>query len=311
MPIPEFYQFMRPALQIHESGGVKPIAYIANTLADHFSLSQEERQELLPSGRTTRLYSRVYWALTYLHQAKLIESVGRGINQITERGKGYLAEAPEIIKPADLMIFPEFVIFQNKHGNSAKVPLVPFPSILQPSVDVKTTPEEDMDATYQILKDTLAQEVLEHVKSMPPAFFERLIVKLLLRLGYGGGTEDAGQTLGQSGDGGVDGVIYQDKLGLDKIYLQAKRWSSNSVGPGEVQAFVGALVGKGATKGVFITTSTFTSSAKNYAENNHTFKISLVDGTELARLMIDYDLGVSLVQRYDVKRIDSDFFADD
>lgn len=145
---------------------------------------------------------------------------------------------------------------------------------------------------------------------MPPAFFEQLIVQLMLSLGYGGSVEDAGQTLGKSGDGGVDGVIKQDKLGLDNIYLQAKRWNEGTVGSKEVQAFVGALSGQGASKGVFITTSTFSKAAKDYTKLNHAFKVSLVDGLELARLMIDHNLGVSLVQRYDVKRIDSDFFTE-
>ena len=168
-----------------------------------------------------------------------------------------------------------------------------------------------MAVAYRTLNEALAQDLIERIKAMPPGFFERLIVQLMLRLGYGRASEESGQTLGRSGDGGVDGVISQDKLGLEKIYLQAKRWSDNTVGRPDVQAFVGALTGQGATKGVFITTSTFTRDARDYVKSIPHYKISLVDGPELARLMIQHDLGVSLVERYEVKRVDSDFFAEE
>ena len=286
---------------------------IEGVLADKFSVTPEEREELLPSARSTRLYSRVQWALTYLRQAKLLKSVGRGINQITPRGSEYLPNSPAVIKPSDLTIFSEFVTFQQGSG----VPSVGktmqnahAPTDVATSASDVVTPEESIESAYQTLKDALAQEILERVKAMPPVFFEQLIVQLMLSLGYGGTMEDAGQTLGKSGDGGVDGVIKQDKLGLDKIYLQAKRWNEGTVGSQDVQAFVGALSGQGASKGVFITTSIFSKAAREYTKLNHAFKVSLVDGLELARLMVDNNLGVSLVQRYDVKRIDSDFFAE-
>ena len=313
MPIPEFYHFIRPALELHKDGQPASMKQIEGMLADKFSISSEEREELLPSGRSTRLYSRVQWALTYLRQAKLLKSVGRGVNEITPRGTDFLQNCPAIIKASDLDVFPEFVAFRQRNevpaiGTSAQT------NGLQVSIaasnDDKVTPEESIESAFQTLKDALAQEILERVKAMPPVFFEQLIVQLMLRLGYGGTAEDAGQTLGKSGDGGVDGVIKQDKLGLDKIYLQAKRWNEGTVGSKDVQAFVGALSGQGASKGVFITTSTFSKAAKEYTKLNHAFKVSLVDGLELARLMIDHDLGVSLVQRYDVKRIDSDFFTE-
>ena len=162
---------------------------------------------------------------------------------------------------------------------------------------------------YAELRDALAQEILDRIKAMPPAFFEQLIVQLMLSLGYGSSAEDARKTLGKSGDGGVDGVINQDKLGLDKIYLQAKRWNDTTVGSPQVQAFVGALAGKGVKKGVFITTSTSSNAAINYCAKSHDFKVALIDGDELARLMIDYNLGVSPIQRLELKRIDSDFFS--
>lgn len=311
MPIPEFYHFIKPALELHKDGLPATMKQLEPTLASQFSVTAKESEELLPSGRSTRLYSRLQWALTYLRQAKLLKSVGRGINQITPRGTKFLLTSPTVIKPSDLLIFPEFVAFQqgNKSTpNTSQSTGTNSAFRIEPSDTDKVTPEENIESAYQTLKDALAQEILERVKLMPPVFFEQLIVQLMLSLGYGGTMEDAGQTLGKSGDGGVDGVIKQDKLGLDKIYLQAKRWTEGSVGSKDVQAFVGALSGQGASKGVFITTSSFSKAAKEYTKINHAFKVSLVDGLELANLMVDHNLGVALVKRYDVKRIDSDFF---
>ncbi|MCX6379832.1 MAG: restriction endonuclease [Armatimonadetes bacterium] len=247
--------------------------------------------------------------------------------------------SPSPIKPADLMVFPEFVEFQGKgKSKSSKdnalptdaLPLVvdvdkiisnEVVSILYPNISLtqdeipaivdKATPIEVISVAYNKMRDTLAQEILEQIKAMSPNFFEGLIVQLMLAMGYGRDVENAGKTLGKSHDGGGDGVISQDKLGLDKIYLQAKRWNDTTVGSKEVQAFVGALAGQGVTKGVFITTSTFSDSALKYREKTPQFKISLIDGYELARLMIDHNLGVSLVQRFDVKGIDYDFFSQD
>lgn len=314
MAVPEFFKFLRPALELLNDGKMHSLRDIEKTLADQFQLSAEDRDELTPSGRCTRLYDRTQWALTYLRQAKLVEGVSRGVNRITQRGMDYLMSCPKVIKPADLEQFPEFVEFQTRRrpASNGEQPQLQDTSA-DPIIVVgdKATPEEEIGAAYTALNVALAQELLDHVKAMPPAFFERLIVQLMLRLGYGGTSDDAGQTLGKSGDGGVDGVINQDKLGLEKIYLQAKRWDEGTVGRKEIQAFVGALSGQGASKGVFITTSTFTKEAKEYARYNLSFKLSLVDGVELARLMIDHDLGVSLVQRYEVKRVDSDFFSEE
>ena len=276
MPIPEFYYFIKPALELHKDSLPATMKQLESILARQFLVTQKESEELLPSGRSTRLYSRVQWALTYLRQAKLLKSVGRGANQITPRGSDFLLNSPDVIKPSDLLIFPEFVLFQQRNKAAPDVSLVT--STINffgagPTDTDKITPEESIEAAYQILNDALAQEILEKVKAMPPVFFEQLIVQLMLSLGYGGTMSDAGQTLGKSGDGGVDGVIKQDKLGLDKIYLQAKRWTEGSVGSKEVQAFVGALSGQGASKGVFITTSTFSKAAKDYTKLNHAFKV--------------------------------------
>lgn len=312
MPIPEFFNFIRPALELHNAGLPVKLADVEVHCVTLFQITSQEREEMIPSGRCTRLYSRVQWALTYLRQAELIKSVGYGVNQITPAGLQYLPVSPPVIKPIDLKQFPAFVAFQSrsKSATSNALSLMPSETAPEPHLPEQATPEEIVAETYGTLRESLAQEVLERVKAMPPAFFERLIVQLMLRLGYGGGASEAGEAIGKSGDGGVDGVISEDKLGLDKIYLQAKRWDTGTVGSKDVQAFVGALSGQGASKGVFITTSAFSKQAKEYVRNTHNFKVSLIEGIELARLMIDYDLGVSLVQRYDVKRIDSDFFSD-
>lgn len=313
MPVPEFYRFIRPALALLADGQSRHLSDVENTLADQFQLSAEDREELTPSGRCTRVYDRTQWALTYLRQAKLVESAGRGVSRITARGMDYLKTCSETIRPIDLAVFPEFVAFQTRSrvaaSNGQQAPPNGEKSQVV-SVAEKATPEEAMGAAYTALNSALAQDLLERVKAMPPVFFEQLIVKLMLGLGYGGTADDAGQTLGKSGDGGVDGVINQDKLGLEKIYLQAKRWTDGTVGRPEIQRFIGALSGQGASKGVFITTSTFSQEAKEFARFVPNFKISLVDGVELARLMIEHDLGVSLVERYEVKRVDSDFFSE-
>jgi restriction system protein len=313
MAVPIFHQFFRPTLEVLKDRQPRHWRAIQSAVADAFGLSPEDRDELLPSQQRTRVADRVQWALTYLRQARLVETTGRGINRITSRGLEYLPNAPEIIRPSDLMAFSEFVEFQRRSrpdtdgGATADENSRPFLT-----TDVEpVTPEEAIEAAFGKLNTALAQEVLDRVKGMSPAFFERLIVRLMLRLGYGGATEEFGYVLGKTGDGGVDGVINQDKLGLEKIYLQAKRWADASVGVKEIQAFVGALDGQGASKGVFMTTSAFSRDAMDYAKRVSRAKISLVDGLQLAKLMIEHDLGVSLVQRYDVKRVDSDFFAEE
>lgn len=278
-----------------------------------FSFSPGDTEQLLPSGKHTTLYSRTAWALTYLRQAELVESVGGGANRITSRGVDYLQKCPPIIKPSDLVQFPEFAAFSKGNGAGAKAAdkFAIGSNDTNEVLSEKLSPDEAIEASYHTLTATLAQELLEKVKTLPPARFEWLVVQLMLRLGYGGASEGAGQTLGKSGDGGVDGVINQDKLGLEKIYLQAKRYTDKTVGSEEVQAFAGALAGKHASKGVFITTSTFSQNARDYVRYTGNFKISLVDGIDLARLMVEHDLGVSLVQRYDIKKVDSDFFSEE
>jgi len=312
MAVPEFYHFIKPALAFHKDDAPHSLQDVKAVLVQELHLSDDDCAELTPSGSATTFANRVMWALTYLRQAGLLKSVARGVTQITADGLKYLPSSPAVIKTNDLRQFPAFLAFANgnKASRAGEASVLPPDGLSALSLPEQATPEELIAETYGTLRESLAQEVLERVKSMPPAFFERLIVQLMLRLGYGGGAAEAGQALGKSGDGGVDGVINEDKLGLDKIYLQAKRYGNGTVGRPEVQAFVGALSGQGASKGVFITTSSFAAPAKEYARQNLGVKVSLIDGIELARLMIDYDLGVSLVQRYDVKRIDSDFFSE-
>ncbi|MFN8473056.1 MAG: restriction endonuclease [Anaerolineae bacterium] len=307
MAVPEFYYFIRPALEFHVDGQPHHWRDVEADAIHRFNLSPQDLEDLIPSGRKTRVADRVQWALTYLRQAKLLESPKRGVNQITERGRDYMKRAPEVINPEALGEFSEFGTFYRP--THAKSPGDGAIDKGQSLVSVKT-PQEAIETAFAEYRESLARDVLEQVKALPPSRFEQLIVDLMLRLGYGG-PEKSGRRLGRTGDEGVDGVIDQDKLGLEKIYLQAKRWGDGKVGRKEVQAFVGALSGQSAAKGVFITTSVFTDDARDYASKTAHVKISLVDGPTLARLMIDNDLGVALEKRYDVKRVDSDFFGEE
>ena len=305
MSVPEFYRFFRPCLELLISNGPMHSGDLAKAIAEKFDLSQADKEELIPSGKRTRVVDRTLWATTYLSQAKLLSRPKRGWSEITSRGRTFLAGAGDVIKPEELEIFPEYVEFKSRSRQKpTSQPIGITASVFTDS----SSPEESIALAHKEVNLQLAQDLLDQIKGMSPVFFENLIVKLMLRLGYGGSVEDAGQTLGKSGDGGIDGVIKQDRFGLDNIYLKAKRWTDGTVGRKEIQAFVGALAGHGANKGVFITTSTFTKEAVEYAKTLHSAKLSLVDGIQLANLMIDSDLGVALSARYDVKRIDSDFF---
>jgi restriction system protein len=312
MAIPEFYKFIRPVLEILANGKPRRIGELYEPAADYFNLSESERAEMLPSGVRTRVQDRVNWAGTYLRQAKLVEKAGSFHNQITQRGKAFLETAPEIITPQTLMQFPEFVDFQTRGSKSKVISTSVTVSAPMVAASEKETvsPEEAMSIAAKELFAALQSDLLEQVMAMSPARFENLVVQLMLKLGYGGPMADAGIVLGKTGDEGVDGVISQDKLGLDKIYLQAKRYTKNAVSREEVQAFAGALAGKSALKGVFITTTDFSKGAEEYARNLGGFKISLINGEELARLMIEANLGVSVKTTYEVKRVDSDFFAE-
>lgn len=276
---------------------------LIDALAIDFKLTDNELKELLPSGQQRIFDNRVGWARTYLKKAGLVDSPKRAVSAITERGLNILTQNPKEINVAFLKQFPEFIEFQNlKRDDSEETE----------AVEITTqTPEENLETAYQRLRKALAQELINRVISLPPAFFERLVVELLVKMGYGGSIKDAGKAIGKSGDEGIDGTIKEDKLGLDIIYIQAKRWQQgNVVGRPEIHKFVGALAGQGAKKGIFITTSNFTKEAIEYSPKNET-KIVLIDGEQLAQLMIDYNIGVSTINTYELKRMDNDYFGDE
>lgn len=304
MATPEFYNFIRPALEaVVRTPDVHWKAVLEKCI-ESLRLTTGDLAEMIPSGKRSRAADRTSWALTYLRQAKLTESTKPGWNRPTERGKEFLGRAPAVITPADLEEFEEFRDFQARKAKS--------PVKLSGEATLElTTPLESIEQSHEMLTASLAALLLDHLKKVQPIRFERIIVDLMLTLGYGGARDDAGEAVGKSGDGGIDGIIKQDRLGLDNIYLQAKRYSDNTIGTGEINSFIGALSSRGATKGVFITTSTFSESAKRTAAMNPHIKVSLIDGRELAKLMIDHDLGVALEARFDVKRIDSDYFTED
>jgi restriction system protein len=304
MAIPDYQKLMLPLLKIAGDGKEHVKREALNELALQFGLTDEERKELLPSGNQAVFDNRLGWARTYLKKAGLIQYIQRGHFQITDRGKSVLAQNPVGINVAYLRQFPEFLEFQGTKKTATSTDPTESPDL------VTETPEELVGAGYLKLRKQLEFELLSRVKSSPPEFFERLVVRLLTTMGYGGSLADAGKAIGKTGDGGIDGVIKEDKLGLDLLYIQAKRWDNASVGRPEIQKFVGALHGKRSRKGIFLTTSTFTKEAREYAEGLET-KIILIDGEQLAELMFDYEVGVSTESTYLVKRIDSDFFEDE
>ncbi len=303
MPIPDYQSIMRPLLEEVSDGREYKFRDIIEVLVRRFNLSDEERRELLPSGQQAIFDNRVGWAKTYLKKAGLIDSPRRAILQITDRGKEALKTVPEEINVGYLKRYPEFIDFQSGKKDISE-------EITTEEEENDKTPEESLEASYIKIRKALAQELLNRIIELPPSFFEKLVVELLVKMGYGGSIKDAGKAMGKSGDEGIDGTIKEDKLGLDIIYIQAKRWQpGNVVGRPEIQKFVGALAGQGAKKGIFITTSNFTKDAIEYVPRNET-KIVLLDGEQVAQLMIDYNLGVTVQQTFELKKIDSDYFGD-
>jgi len=309
MAVPDFQSIMLPLLKAAHNGDEHTINDVTEELAQQFGLDEHDRRELLPSGKQQRFDNRVRWALTYLQKAQLLASTGRSRFRITERGKEVLNSNPAQINTKYLKQFPEFVAFHDANGKSSTTD--EHSSTTQELVEkTNQTPQEILDTSYQSLRQALAQELLDHIKGGTPKYFEGLVVDLLVAMGYGGSRKDAGQAVGQVGDGGIDGIIKEDKLGLDAIYIQAKKWEGTVGGP-VVQGFAGALMGKKARKGILITTSTFSQQAKNYAAGIDNLKIILIDGEQLAQLMIDHDVGVTEESRYIVKKIDLDYFGDE
>jgi restriction system protein len=303
MAIPDYQTLMLPLLRIASDGHEHRVRDALEQLASEFKLTDAERAELLPSGTAPYFDNRVGWARTYLKQAGLLSSPKRGTFQITEAGRQLLAKKPPRINIALLEQYPAFVEFKNRRKDevdqTAKARSEP------PASD--ETPEDALAVAYGTLRRNLESELLDQVRASSPAFFERLVIDLLVAMGYGGSRQDAGRAIGRSADEGIDGIIKEDKLGLDAIYVQAKKWGDQTVGRPEIQKFAGALQGQRATKGVFITTSSFTREAEHFA-NSISSKIILIDGERLASLMIDHNVGVAPVGVYELKRVDSDYF---
>jgi len=303
MAVPDFQSIMLPLLKYVSDDKEHSLKDVGAGIAKAIGLTEEDLSEILPSGGQSRFKNRVAWASIYLRRAGLLESPRRGVLTITQRGHEAIRQAGDRIDIGFLKRYPEFLEFQtNKRENTTTETV---------ETDTPRTPEEILDSAYEQIRATLGQELLSKVLSLSWMDFERLVVQLLVRMGYGGSVKDAGRALAKSGDEGIDGTIKEDKLGLDIIYIQAKKWQTgNTVGRPEIQKFVGALAGQGAKKGIFITTSSFSKEARDYVPRNET-KIVLIDGEELTQLMIDHDLGVTLQQTYAVKRIDSDFFGEE
>lgn len=302
--IPDYQSLMLPLLRLVSDRQEYKYRDLIEKLAIEFKVTDEERKELLASGNQAIFDNRVGWAKTYLKKAGLLDSPKRATFVITELGLQTLKKNLERIDAKYLRQFPAFLEFQHASRNENEEDIV----TQEPS---EQTPEENLDRAYQRIRKSLASELLSRVVDLSPIFFERLVVELLVKMGYGGSIKDAGKAIGKSGDEGIDGTIKEDKLGLDIIYIQAKRWKSgNIVGRPELHKFVGALAGQGAKKGIFITTSNFTKEALDYTPKNET-KIVLIDGEQLAQLMIDYNLGCTTQQIYELKKIDTDYFGEE
>lgn len=326
MPIPDFQSAMRPLLCAVADGREHRATDYVETLAREFGLSPEERRQRIPSGRQALFHNRVAWAATHLAKAGLLARPGRGIVSITDRGREALRTNPTRVDMAYLSRFPEYEAFRRRppangtaeppppasSGHQAEPSISPSTAMPLPPASEATvdqTPTELLASSCLLLRQTLADELLERIRAAPPQFFETLVVDLLVAMGYGGSRADAGQAVGGSGDDGIDGIIKEDRLGLDVVYVQAKRWEQ-AVGRPLVQAFAGSLEGQRARKGVFITTSTFTRDAREYVTRIEK-RIVLVDGDQLAGLMIDHGVGVADVATYHVKRVDADYFGEE
>jgi restriction system protein len=302
MAIPDYQKCMLPLLRVLSDDQEHRFADVIDAVANHFDLTATERLELLPSGNQRVFDNRMGWARTYLAKAGLIQYPRRGYSRITSRGKEVLSANPVTINNRTLLQFPEFLDFWSgtvaKEKSEATKPI--------DASAQSSTPAEQLESAYLELRRGLATELLDLVLKVSPPDFEHLVLELLVRMGYGGSYADAARVVGKTGDEGVDGIINEDRLGLDSIYVQAKRWQ-DAVGRPQIQQFAGALAGRHAAKGVFITTSTFTQEARNFV-HSLAARIILIDGPKLADLMIDYDVGVTAATTYVVKRIDSDYF---
>lgn len=303
MPIPGFQTMMLPLLQYMADGKEHSNREALDALADQFELSDEERKELLPSGQDFVFRNRLAWARTHVKAAGLIDSSKRGIYVITKTGMDLLTRQPEAINLRLLQTFEAYREFRIRHKSDKKII-----GRKGKGEEETKTPEEQLEEAYGILRDNLINQILEQLKGSSASFFEKVVVEVLVKMGYGGSRKDAGQAIGKTGDEGIDGIIKEDRLGLDIIYIQAKKWEDPISRP-EIQKFAGALQGKRARKGVFITTSRLCNTAVQFVDGIDS-KIILIDGRQLAQYMIDFNVGVTAEAVYELKKIDSDYYTD-
>ena len=308
--IPTYEECMLPTLQALADGTPHSAKEVRQYIINHFSLTEEEQQMMMPNKRVRRLNSKSGWAITYMKVAGLIQAIQRGVYTITPAGKKLLASNLEAVNTK--MLLERYPIFRSWYNRS--IGKDDTNEVIQnnPSENVEITPEEKIEVAYQQMRSALVEDLLEQIAQQTPEFFERLVIRLLVAMGYGGSEEEISEmVVGKPGDGGIDGVIKQDKLGLDRIYIQAKRWKNNAVGSSEVRDFVGALSIKNATKGIFITSSRFPQNIHQDIQQIHDKKVALIDGALLCQYMLDYNIGVSVQNVYEIKRIDSDFFSEE
>ena len=304
MAIPDFQSIMLPLLKFCGDGNEHTNREAIDALAQEFGVTDAEQKQLLPSGQQRILDNRVAWARAHMKMALLVENTRRGVFHITQRGKKVLEQSPATINLRFLRQFPEYV--ETRDGQQRN--RIERESA-QTEEQEKKTPEEQLEEAYETLQVNLAAELVLQLKASSPNFFEKVVVEVLVKMGYGGSRKDAGQAIGQSGDEGIDGIIKEDRLGLDIIYIQAKKWE-NTISRPEIQKFAGALQGKRARKGIFITTSDFSRSAQEYVASIDS-KIILIGGQQLAQHMIEFGVGVTTEASYELKRLDSDYFAED
>ena len=308
--IPTYEECMLPTLQALADGTPHSAKEVRQYIINHFSLTEEEQQMMMPNKRVRRLNSKSGWAITYMKVAGLIQAIQRGVYTITPAGKKLLASNLEAVNTK--MLLERYPIFRSWYNRS--IGKDDTNEVIQnnPSENVEITPEEKIEVAYQQMRSALVEDLLEQIAQQTPEFFERLVIRLLVAMGYGGSEEEISEmVVGKPGDGGIDGVIKQDKLGLDRIYIQAKRWKNNAVGSSEIRDFVGALSIKNATKGIFITSSRFPQNIHQDIQQIHDKKVALIDGALLCQYMLDYNIGVSVQNVYEIKRIDSDFFSEE
>jgi len=303
MTIPKYHELMLPLLKYASDQKEHSFRSAIKYLTEDLNLKEEEKRELLPSGNQPIFDNRVGWAKTYLVKAKILESTRRGFFRITERGMKVLESDPKQIDKKYLEKFSEFNEFKNKSKDKDNMVNG------EESIYESKTPKEVLEESYQKLREDIEQELLSNINDSTPEFFEKIVIDLLIGMGYGGSRKDAGQAIGKVNDGGIDGIIKEDRLGLDVIYIQAKRWEG-TVGRPEIQKFAGALEGNRAKKGIFITTSQYSKEAKEYVKNINS-KIILIDGDLLTKYMFDFNVGVAKEEIFEIKAIDNDYFINE